>query len=73
MYFSDTDNSDVSIKHARKVHHQSIIKCHDYGIDFLHEEDRQHHVQQEKGRRQIYIDIDRTLFMSHVISCLLGS
>lgn len=38
-------------KHARKVHHQSIIKGHNCGMDFLHEEDRLHHVQQEKEKK----------------------
>ena len=45
------DKHQDLIKHTRKVHHQSIIKCHNCGMDFLHEEDRLHHVQQEKEKK----------------------
>jgi len=44
------------IQHAKKVHHQSVMKCHSCGMEFLHEEDRLHHVQQEKEKK---IDIRR--------------
>jgi hypothetical protein len=39
-------------KHARKVHHQSIIKGHNCGVDFLHEEDRltMYNRKREEGR-----------------------
>ena len=45
------DRRDDLIQHARKVHYQSITKCRNCGMEFLHEEDRLHHVKQEKERK----------------------
>jgi hypothetical protein len=40
------------VQHAKKVHRQPITRCREHAMEFLHEEDRLHHVQQEKD---IYI------------------
>ena len=45
------DKHQDLIEHARKVHHQSIIRCRNCGMEFLHEEDRLHHVQEEKEKK----------------------
>ncbi len=39
------------VQHAKKVHGQSLAKCRECGMEFLHEEDRLHHVKQEKERK----------------------
>ena len=39
------------VEHAKKVHRQAVIKCRNCGMEFLHEEDRLHHVQQEKEKK----------------------
>lgn len=44
------DKHQDLIQHARKVHHQSVIRCRNCGMEFLHEEDRLHHVQDEKEK-----------------------
>jgi hypothetical protein len=53
------DKQEELVQHAKKVHHQPITKCRNCGMEFLHEEDRLHHVKQEKEGRQMYVDIDR--------------
>jgi uncharacterized C2H2 Zn-finger protein len=45
------DRREDLIQHARKVHYQSITKCRNCGMEFLHEEDRLRHVQQEKEKK----------------------
>jgi uncharacterized Zn finger protein len=39
------------VQHAKKVHGQPVARCRECGMEFLHEEDRLHHVQQEKERK----------------------
>ena len=31
---------DELIAHARHDHHETIVKCHDCGIEFIHEKDK---------------------------------
>jgi hypothetical protein len=38
-------------QHAKKAHRQPVTRCRQCGMEFLHEEDRLHHVQQEKERK----------------------
>jgi predicted amidophosphoribosyltransferase len=35
------------IKHARHVHHRTIVKCSGCGKEFVHEKDRLHHSREE--------------------------
>lgn len=42
---------DELIAHARHVHHETIVKCHDCGKQFIHEKDRLHHVREEHERK----------------------
>ena len=44
-------NNEELVQHAKKVHHQPVTRCHECGMEFLHVEDRLHHVQQEKERK----------------------
>jgi uncharacterized C2H2 Zn-finger protein len=39
------------VLHAKKVHRQPVMRCRECGMEFLREEDRLHHVQQEKERK----------------------
>ena len=50
------DKQEELIKHATEVHHRPAIKCHNCGMQFLHEKDRLHHIQQEKKKK---IDVRR--------------
>lgn len=43
-------------KHAKEEHHKPVIKCHNCGMQFLHEKDRLHHIQEEKKKK---VDIRR--------------
>lgn len=45
------DKQPGLIQHAKNVHHQTIIRCRNCGLEFLHEEDRSHHAQQEKEKK----------------------
>jgi hypothetical protein len=38
-------------QHAKKAHRQPVTRCRECGMEFLREEDRLHHVQQEKERK----------------------
>jgi hypothetical protein len=50
------DKQEELIKHATEVHHRPAIKCHNCGMQFLHEKDRLHHIQEEKKKK---IDVRR--------------
>ena len=39
------DKQEELVQHAKKVHRQPIMKCRNCGMEFLHEEDRLHHVK----------------------------
>jgi uncharacterized C2H2 Zn-finger protein len=39
------------VQHVKKVHHQAVMRCRECGMEFLHVEDRLHHVQQEKEKK----------------------
>jgi uncharacterized protein with PIN domain len=39
------------VGHSREKHHRSILKCQNCGMQFLHEKDRLHHMQEEKKRK----------------------
>lgn len=41
------DTYEELIDHARKIHHQTILKCNKCGKLFIHEKDRLHHVREE--------------------------
>ncbi len=38
------------VEHMKKVHNLHPIKCHDCGMEFIHEKDRLHHVREEKEK-----------------------
>ncbi len=42
---------DDLIQHMKSVHHQSVLKCHNCGMEFLHEKERLHHVREENERK----------------------
>ena len=45
------DKEEELFKHAKEEHHKPVIKCHNCGMQFLHEKDRLHHIQEEKRRK----------------------
>jgi hypothetical protein len=45
---------DELIAHARHDHHETIVKCHDCGIEFIHEKDRLHHVREQHEKKKDY-------------------
>jgi tRNA U54 and U55 pseudouridine synthase Pus10 len=50
------DKEEELFKHAKEEHHKAVIKCHNCGMQFLHEKDRLHHIQEEKKKK---VDIRR--------------
>jgi transcription elongation factor Elf1 len=44
------------IKHVKEEHHKPILKCQNCGMQFLHEKERLHHMQDEKKKK---IDLRR--------------
>jgi hypothetical protein len=42
---------DDLIQHMKNVHHQSVLKCHNCGMEFLHEKERLHHVREENEKK----------------------
>jgi hypothetical protein len=45
------NKADDLIQHMKNVHHQSVLKCHNCGMEFLHEKERLHHVREENERK----------------------
>jgi hypothetical protein len=39
------------VQHAKRIHRQPVTRCRECGMEFIHEEDRLHHVQEEKERK----------------------
>jgi DNA-directed RNA polymerase subunit RPC12/RpoP len=48
------DKYDELVAHARHVHHDTVVKCHDCGKVFIHEKDRLHHVREEHEQKVDY-------------------
>jgi len=44
------DSYDELLEHSKIIHHETISKCNKCGKQFLHEEDRLHHVREEREK-----------------------
>jgi hypothetical protein len=42
---------DDLIQHVKNVHHVTVLKCRNCGMEFLHEKERLHHVREENERK----------------------
>ena len=42
---------DDLIQHVKNVHHVTVFKCRNCGMEFLHEKERLHHVREENERK----------------------
>ena len=45
-------NHDELLKHVRKVHHHTIVKCTECGKEFIHEKHRLHHFREEHKEKK---------------------
>jgi uncharacterized Zn finger protein len=45
------ESYDELIAHSRHIHHHSIVKCQECGKEFIHEQDRLHHVREEHEKK----------------------
>ena len=55
-------NHDDLVKHVRKIHHHTIVKCTECGREFIHEAHRREHFKKEHKEKKMRDRTFKNLF-----------
>jgi uncharacterized C2H2 Zn-finger protein len=56
-----SDHEDL-VKHVRKIHHHTIVKCTECGMEFIHEKHRLEHFRKEHKEKKARNRTEKNLF-----------